>query len=164
MIHSGNYVHPGRGFSLAVDQGKARDAGQRRARSAGGGSGDSDQLRSLGCGAGCRGICQGIQAGWGPASGIVSIHRRRRGTDGGEKLVSVGIDPDFTDGQARKWGEAIVHLALTPVPVVPDQDQFVAEEVPNGKTMPNAEDQMPNEGEGRRRCRARRSSFRCFAS
>jgi hypothetical protein len=54
-------------------------------------------------------------------------------------LVSVGIDPDFTDGQARQWGEAIVHLALTPVPVVPDQDQFVQ--------MPNAEGQMPNEGD-----------------
>jgi hypothetical protein len=40
-------------------------------------------------------------------------------------LVSVGIDPDFTDGQARQWGEAIVHLALTPVPVVPNQGEFV---------------------------------------
>jgi hypothetical protein len=47
-------------------------------------------------------------------------------------LVSVGIDPDFVDGEGRRWGEAIVHLALTPVPVVPDQDQFVlAEEMPN---------------------------------
>jgi hypothetical protein len=40
-------------------------------------------------------------------------------------LVSVGIDPDFTDGHARQWGEAIVHLALTPVPVVPNQGGFV---------------------------------------
>jgi hypothetical protein len=58
----------------------------------------------------------------------------------------VGIDPDFTDGQGRKWGEGVVHLALTPVPVVPDQDQFV--QMPNAEgVMPNAEGQMPNEEE-----------------
>jgi hypothetical protein len=39
--------------------------------------------------------------------------------------VSVGIDPDFVDGKGKDWGEAIVHLALTPVPVVPDQEQFI---------------------------------------
>lgn len=40
-------------------------------------------------------------------------------------LVSVGIDPNFIDGEARQWGEAIVHLALTPVPVVPNQGEFL---------------------------------------
>lgn len=40
-------------------------------------------------------------------------------------LVSIGVDPDFTDGKKRNWGEAIVHLALTPVPVAPNQSEFV---------------------------------------
>jgi len=39
--------------------------------------------------------------------------------------VSVGIDPDFVDGKGKHWGQAIAHLALTPVPVVPDQEQFI---------------------------------------
>ncbi len=39
--------------------------------------------------------------------------------------VSVGIDPDFTDGEGRKYdGGAIRHVALTPLPVVPDQQPF----------------------------------------
>jgi hypothetical protein len=63
-------------------------------------------------------------------------------------LVSVGIDPDFTDGEARKWGEAIVHLALTPVPVVPDQDQFgEAEELPAQPESQGADD-PGDSGEG----------------
>jgi hypothetical protein len=40
--------------------------------------------------------------------------------------VSLGIDPDFTDGLGRKYGEAIVHSAVTPVPVVPGQGGFEA--------------------------------------
>ena len=38
--------------------------------------------------------------------------------------VSVGIDPSYKDGQDRDYGDAIVHVALTPVPIVPDQSHF----------------------------------------
>ena len=38
--------------------------------------------------------------------------------------VSLGIDPDFVDGRGVRYGEAIVHSAVTPVPVVPGQDDF----------------------------------------
>lgn len=38
--------------------------------------------------------------------------------------VSLGIDPDFIDGKGNHYGEAIVHSAVTPVPVVPDQGDF----------------------------------------
>jgi hypothetical protein len=38
--------------------------------------------------------------------------------------VSLGIDPDFIDGRGVRYGEAIVHSAVTPVPVVPGQDEF----------------------------------------
>jgi hypothetical protein len=38
--------------------------------------------------------------------------------------VSLGIDPHFVDGKGNQYGEAIVHSAVTPVPVVPDQGEF----------------------------------------
>ena len=38
--------------------------------------------------------------------------------------VSLGIDPDYVDGRGVRYGEAIVHSAVTPVPVVPGQDEF----------------------------------------
>src|SRR5436305_11241508 len=39
-------------------------------------------------------------------------------------MVSLGIDPDFIDGKGVRYGEAIVHSAVTPVPVVPGQGTF----------------------------------------
>ena len=35
--------------------------------------------------------------------------------------VSLGIDPAFVDGRGQAYGEAIVHSAVTPLPVVPGQ-------------------------------------------
>jgi hypothetical protein len=39
-------------------------------------------------------------------------------------FVSLGIDPDFVDGRGVRYGEAIVHSAVTPTPVVPGQGGF----------------------------------------
>lgn len=39
--------------------------------------------------------------------------------------VSLGIDPNFTDGKGTGYGEAIRHSAMTPVPVASDQGEFV---------------------------------------
>ena len=38
--------------------------------------------------------------------------------------VSLGIEPNFIDGKGIAYGEAIVHSAVTPVPVVPAQGEF----------------------------------------
>jgi hypothetical protein len=46
--------------------------------------------------------------------------------------VSLGIDPDFVDGKGNRYGEAIVHSAVTPVPVVPGQGGFEAADVSDG--------------------------------
>jgi hypothetical protein len=43
--------------------------------------------------------------------------------------VSLGIDPAFVDGQGNQYGEAIVHSAVTPVPVVAGQGEFVPVEL-----------------------------------
>ena len=39
--------------------------------------------------------------------------------------VSLGIDPAFTDGQGRAFGDCVVHSSLTPVPLVPGQEGLV---------------------------------------
>ena len=41
-------------------------------------------------------------------------------------FVSLGIDPNFIDGRGVRYGEAIVHSAVTPTPVVPGQGGFEA--------------------------------------
>ena len=43
--------------------------------------------------------------------------------------VSLGIDPHFVDGKGNQYGEAIVHSAVTPMPVVPGQGEYVAVEL-----------------------------------
>jgi hypothetical protein len=43
--------------------------------------------------------------------------------------VSLGIDPAFVDGQGNQYGEAIVHSAVTPTPVVAGQGEFVPMEL-----------------------------------
>ncbi len=46
--------------------------------------------------------------------------------------VSLGIDPNFIDGKGNQYGEAIVHSAITPMPVVPNQDGFEPVEMSGG--------------------------------
>jgi hypothetical protein len=125
MIHAGKYVHPTRRFSLNVD-----DYRLRRWADAGTNMLEAGVAVPINCDHSDRaqdvvgyvkrfklegdqllGLCQFI----GPDAALTAARNQ----------VSVGIDPDFTDGEARNWGEAIVHLALTPVPVVPDQGEFM---------------------------------------
>jgi hypothetical protein len=63
--------------------------------------------------------------------------------------VSLGIDPHFVDGKGNQYGEAIVHSAVTPVPVVPGQGEFVAMELSLAqKEMQNDKCRMQNEERG----------------
>jgi hypothetical protein len=140
MIHSGNYVHPGQGFSLAVDRDRLKrwaDTG-RQLLAAGVAipinCDHSDAARDV------VGYVKEFKLDGDRLLGLCQFIGDDAALMAARNLVSVGIDPDFTDGQAREWGEVVVHLALTPVPVVPNQDQFVQ--------MPTAEGQMPNEREG----------------
>ncbi len=48
--------------------------------------------------------------------------------------VSLGIDPNFIDGKGIHYGEAIVHSAITPVPVVPNQGDFQPVQLSAGET------------------------------
>jgi hypothetical protein len=139
MIHSGNYVHPEQGFSLAVDRDRLKRWAETGQELLAAGVAipincdHSDAARDV------VGYVKEFKLEGDRLLGLCQFIGDDAALMAARNLVSVGIDPDFTDGQARQWGEAIVHLALTPVPVVPDQDQFVE--------MPIAEGQMPNEGE-----------------
>jgi hypothetical protein len=48
--------------------------------------------------------------------------------DAARNQVSIGVAPTFIDGKGRVYRDAIVHVALTPVPVVPGQGSFFAAE------------------------------------
>jgi len=39
--------------------------------------------------------------------------------------VSINTEPGYVDGKGNKYTDPITHVALTPVPVVPDQDGFI---------------------------------------
>jgi hypothetical protein len=146
MIHTGNYVHPAKNFSLAVDQdrlGRWADIGGKLL--SGGvavpiNCDHSDAARDV------VGYVKQFKLDGDRLLGLCQFIGDDAALMAARNLVSVGIDPDFTDGQGRLWGEAIVHLALTPVPVVPDQDQFVK--------MPDAENQVPNDEETALACTA----------
>lgn len=44
---------------------------------------------------------------------------------GQRNKLSIGIDRDFKDAYGNKYGEAIRHVAITPVPVIPGQHGFI---------------------------------------
>ncbi|MGD1275675.1 MAG: hypothetical protein ABR964_00455 [Tepidisphaeraceae bacterium] len=126
VIHIGNYVHPTRGYSLNVDADRLQSWAETGTEMLAAGvpipinCDHSDRARDVVGyvkqfkldGDRLLALCQFI----GPDAALTAARN----------WVSVGIHPDFTDGQARQWGEAIVHLALTPVPVVPNQGQVVS--------------------------------------
>jgi hypothetical protein len=58
--------------------------------------------------------------------------------DAARNQVSIGVAPTFIDGKGRVYRDAIVHVALTPVPVVPGQDDFISAETFSAAT-PGAE-------------------------
>jgi hypothetical protein len=137
MIHGGNYVHPTKGFSLAVNRQRLQRWAETGQQMLAAGVAipincdHSDAARDV------VGYVKQFKLDGDRLLGLCQFIGDDAALTAARNSVSIGIDPDFTDGQGRKWGEAVVHLALTPVPVVPDQDQF--------EQVPNAEGQMPNE-------------------
>jgi hypothetical protein len=48
------------------------------------------------------------------------------------KDVSISINPDFRDGEGRRYGEVIEHVALTTRPLVGGQSDFLPLQLPDG--------------------------------
>jgi hypothetical protein len=131
LIHTGNYLHPSKEFSLAVDQDRLKrwtDTGREMI--------DAGVAIPINCdhsdaARDALGYVKEFKLDGDRLLGLCQFIGEDAALMAARNLVSIGIDPDFVDGEAREWGEAVVHLALTPVPVVQDQDQFVeADEMP----------------------------------
>jgi len=56
--------------------------------------------------------------------------------DAARNQVSIGVAPTFVDGHGRVYHDAIVHVALTPVPVVPGQGSFIPAETFSADSTP----------------------------
>jgi hypothetical protein len=154
MIHTGTYVHPTRQFSLAVDRDRLSrwaDAGQKMLAAGVAipiNCDHSDAARDV------VGYIKDFKLDDDRLLGLCQFIGDDAALTAARNLVSIGIDPDFTDGQARQWGEAIVHLALTPVPVVPDQDQFVEAAKDELVLVPESSDQDDEQPESALPCTA----------
>jgi hypothetical protein len=51
------------------------------------------------------------------------------------KDVSISINPDFRDGEGRRYGEVIEHVALTTRPLVGGQSDFLPLQLPDGSQV-----------------------------
>ena len=51
------------------------------------------------------------------------------------KDVSISINPDFRDGEGRRYGEVIEHVALTTRPLVGGQGDFLPLQLPDGSQV-----------------------------
>jgi hypothetical protein len=58
--------------------------------------------------------------------------------------VSLGIEPNFVDGKGTAYGEAIVHSAVTPIPVVTNQGEFEPAEKAITLSLTVPEDKAPD--------------------
>ena len=124
LIHCGHYTHPAKGFNVPVDRKRIDDwvANFRKMRANGVkvpiNLDHSDRAAD----------CVGYVVEMSRSGDALNAVCQFIGADAAElaarNYVSVGIDPAYTDGQERDYGDAIVHVALTPVPIVPDQAPF----------------------------------------
>jgi len=125
VIRTGHYRHPTRGFRLDVDMPRLRRWASVGRRMIAAGIHIPANVDHSNSARDALGRVLDFQIR-GPA--LVALHQLV-GADAAalaaRNQASVGIDPDYVDGHGRRWGEAIVHVALTPVPVVPGQGQFI---------------------------------------
>ncbi len=125
VIACGTYRHPSSEFSVSVDpQRIARWAQTGRDMLAGGvaipiNCDHSDAARD------CVGYVRDFAVRGDRLLALCQLIGEDAPLLAARNLVSAGIVPDFTDGQGRRWGDAIVHIALTPVPVVGGQEAFM---------------------------------------
>jgi hypothetical protein len=124
-IECGQYVHPTTGEKFAIDE-QRLDLWARK----------FDQMRAAGVEIPCpidhsdkaednRGFTVKLRRDGKQLKFIPQVI----GEDGAllamRNRCSVKINPNFKDGKGREWGEAIEHIAFTPVPVIDGQGSFV---------------------------------------
>lgn len=124
LIHTGEYVHPIKRFHLSISGAKL-DTLERNFR----------EMKRRGVEVPInvdhseaaddnRGFLVDVKRTNGTLMGLCQFIGKDAARTAARNRVSAGIDPDYTDGTGHKYGDAIRHVALTPVPVVPDQQPF----------------------------------------
>ena len=125
LIHTGDYKHPTLGFSLDVDKQRMNrwaETGQQMIAAGVPIPINCDHSDSA---YDTQGYIKGFRVQGSKLMGLCQFIGKDAALIAARNGVSVLVHPDFTDGEKRHWGEAIVHVALTPRPVVPDQEKFV---------------------------------------
>ena len=134
VIREGTWVHPTRNFRLAVTRDRMqrwvekfrlmRKRGIRVPVPFGHSYDPKDNA----------GFVEDLELDGNVLVAVLSIPRdedaRKMGTT--VRDVSISVNPDFRDGQGRRYGEVIEHVALTTRPVVPGQGDFVPLSLPDG--------------------------------
>ncbi len=127
LIHQGRWTNTRAGFTLQVDHGRL----EKWKRS-------FDEMR----GAGIRvpvpwghsydpranaGFLEELELRDSGLWGLLNVPNEEDAARLGKTVagVSVSINPNFTDGAGREWGEVIEHVALTNHPVVTEQGDFI---------------------------------------
>ena len=124
LIHCGHYVHPSKGFEVPVDRQRLDGwvANFRRMREHG--VKVPINLDHSDRAADCLGYIVDMSRQGDTLHAICQFIGENAAELAARNYVSVGIDPAYKDGQNNAYGDAIVHVALTPVPIVPDQSHF----------------------------------------
>jgi hypothetical protein len=136
VIAAGMYRHPGRGFTLAVDRKRLAQWAETGTNMIAAGVAipincdHSDAARD------CVGYVKEFKIDGDRLMALCQMIGEDAPLLAARNQVSAGIVPDFTDGEGRHWGDAIVHVALTPVPVVSGQEPFI-------ETNARADEQAP---------------------
>jgi len=125
-ISEGEYIHPVKKFRLAVDR-KRMDGWVE----------NFNKMRSAGVDVGVNADhsetarnALGYVVDMKREGGTLKVLHQLIGEDAirmaSRNKVSIGIDPNYVDGKGVRYGDAIIHSALTPVPVVTGQAGLIA--------------------------------------
>jgi hypothetical protein len=120
----GSYVHPGGKFSLDITRDKLDGYAENFKRMKANGVGVPILMDHAQSAAATLGWIVQVQR---RGDRLLELHQflgESARDIGLRNKVSLGIDPNFIDGKGNHYGEAIVHSAITPMPVVPNQDGF----------------------------------------
>jgi hypothetical protein len=125
LIHAGTYIHPVKKFVLPVDTEKLNTLAANFREMKSRGVEVPINVDHSEAADDNRGFLIDVKRENGTLFGLCQFIGNDAATTAARNRVSPGIDNDFDDGEGHKYaGPVLRHIALTPVPVVPDQQPF----------------------------------------
>ena len=125
VIRVGRYRRPGGGAVVAVDRARLDHWAAAFARMAANGVRVHLPADHSDAAADNRGFVLGLKRVGERLMALCQLIGADAARDAARNQASVAIAPLFVDGRGRSYRDVIVHVALTPVPVVPGQGTFV---------------------------------------